>query len=197
MSFGLGGYDCKDDKKSVITNKDGDVIESVVYTNPKFAKKIVKYFEPQFKEDDILCDPCKGTGAFYKAFPKQHQREWYELQNGKDWMANDQLKYHWLMSNPPWRGKIYAKFANHCFEMADNVVFLVKLFGAIGTNRRLRDADNNNMGLKEVIIVDWKDADFTYIDGTKKAPEGFSLSVCHWQKHYTAGTKWNYDWITL
>jgi hypothetical protein len=185
-----GNYTTKPDKKSVITNDNGTIINSVVYTDPKFAKKIINYFSPQFANTDIFVDPCRGSGAFYKHLPKQ--KDWYELQEGKDYMSS-QTKYNWAISNPPWRGKEYAPFANHCFEMCDNVVFLVKLFGAIGTHRRLRDAARNNMGLKEVILCTWKDANFTYIDGSEKAGEGFVLSVCHWQRGYSGGTFWT-DW---
>jgi hypothetical protein len=88
MSFALGNFDCKDDKKSVISNGD-TTIESVVYTDPKFAKKIVDYFSPQFGED----------------------------------------------------------------------------------------------------------ANFTYQDGSKKQPEGFVLSVCHWKRWHKGGTKWA-DWTS-
>lgn len=52
---------------------------------------------------------------------------------------------------------------------------------------------NKNHHLKEIILVDWKDANFTYIDGSKKLGEGFALSVCHWQKNYHGGTNWT-DW---
>jgi hypothetical protein len=47
-----GLYKTNDDKKSVISNDAGEEIESVVYTNKDFAKRIVDYFQPQFK---VLC----------------------------------------------------------------------------------------------------------------------------------------------
>jgi hypothetical protein len=188
-----GLYKTNDDKKSVISNGDS-VIESVVMTDPKFAKRIIDYFSPQFKSSDTFLDPCRGDGAFYKHLPKP--KEYCELQEGKDFFNNTK-HYAWIFGNFPWRGKVYAPFAKHAFQHADNVVQLVKLFGALGTNRRLRDADDCNMKMKEIMIVDWKDANFKYIDGSSKAAEGFSLSVVHWKKNYKGGTKWNYDWIDL
>lgn len=187
-------------KKSIISNEKGDKIESVVYTDPNFAKRIISYFSPQFDSTDTFLDPCRGAGAFYDNFPMPDEvlrpgetnKGYCELQEGKDFFDYENY-VDWIITNPPWRGKVYAPFANHCFDTATNVVFLVKLFGAIGTNRRLRDAAYHNHHLKEVIVVDWKDANFTYIDGSSKAAEGFVLSVVHWQKNYKEGTKWT-DW---
>ena len=46
--------------------------------------------------------------------------------------------------------------------------------------------------MKEIIICDWNQANFTYIDGSKKAAEGFVLAVVHWQKDYKDNCKWTY-----
>jgi len=184
------GYTANDDKKHVITHTDGREIEDVVYTSPLFAKKIIDYFSPQFKKTDNFIDPCKGLGAFYDHLP--NNKDWCELQDGRDYLLNKNY-YDWCIGNFPWRGSFYAKFNAHALQHSVNVVSLVKLFGALGTLRRLRDAKNANHYIKEVILVDWKDADFTYIDGTKKSAEGFVLSVCHWQKNWHNGTTWS-DW---
>jgi hypothetical protein len=183
------GYVIRQEKKSVITDKNGENISSVVYTNKKFAKRIVDYLSPQFTKTDTFLDPCKGDGAFYNNLPKP--KDWCEIQQGKDFFAYDK-KASWIITNPPWQGKVYAPFANHCFEVADNVVFLVKLFGAIGTTRRLRDALTNKHGMKEIIICDWKQAGFYYVDGSAKAGEGFVLAIVHWQKNYTKNCQWTY-----
>lgn len=180
------------DKKSVIHLDDGQSIASVVYTDPTFAKRIINYFQPQFKNNSMFIDPCRGSGAFYDHLPEP--KHYAEIQEGKDFM-----KWHisnptdkWIISNPPWQGKVYAPFANKCLQDADNVVFLVKLFGGIGTSRRLRDMRNNNHAIKEIILVDWKDANFTYLDGSVKLGEGFLLSVIHFQRHWKEGTTWTY-----
>ncbi len=183
------GYTLHDDKKSVIETSSGDKISSVVYTNKDFAKRIIDYFEPQFEVGDTFLDPCRGDGAFYDHLPEP--KDFCEIQEGKDFFAYNN-KANWIITNPPWQGKVYAPFANHCFEVSDNVVFLVKLFGAIGTTRRLRDALTNKHGMKEIIICDWKQAAFYYIDGSTKAGEGFVLAIVHWQKDYKQDCKWNY-----
>jgi len=180
---------CDDLKKSVIHCDNGDKVESVVYTNPQFAKKIIEYFQSQFQPNDLFLDPCKGQGAFYDHLP--FNKDYCEIMEGKDFMKYDK-KVNWIITNPPWRGKVYAPFTNHAFQQSDNVVYLVKLFGAIGTNRRLRDMNNNDHSLKEIIITDWKSAGFTYLDGSPKSGEGFILSVVHFQRGYQGGTTWTY-----
>jgi hypothetical protein len=37
------------------------------------------------------------------------------------------------MTNPAWSKKLYRAISQHTFEIADNVVFLVRLNTAIGT----------------------------------------------------------------
>jgi hypothetical protein len=118
-------------------------------------------------------------------------KDYCELDEGKDFFDYTG-KVSWILTNPPWQGKVYAPFTNHCFEVADNVVFLVKLFGAIGTTRRLRDALTNNHNMKEIIICDWKQAGFYYLDDTPKTGEGFVLSIVHWQRNWKQNCQWNY-----
>lgn len=170
-------------KKSTVFNIDGTKTSSVVYTDPAFAQRIVDYYAPE----GLCLDPCRGGGAFYDALPDP--KEYCEIREGSDFL-NYSKQVDWIITNPPWEGKVYAPFAAHCFKLATNVVFLVKLFGALGTRRRLRDAQRFGHGLKEIIVVDWKDAAFRYLDGTTKAPEGFLLSVCHWQRGWLGGTTW-------
>lgn len=185
------GYTLHQDKKSVIEASNGQTIASVVYTDPLFAKRIIDYFSPQFQENDTFLDPCRGKGAFFDHLPDK--KDYCELQEGKDFFDYDQ-KVSWVITNAPWKGSVYAAFTAHAFQLAENVVYLVKLFGALGTDRRLRDARNNSMFLKEIITVPWKLANFTFADGSKKASEGFTLAVIHWQKNYQQGTRWN-QWL--
>lgn len=183
-------------KKSIITTEEGKQIASVVYTDPKFAKRIIQHFEPQFNKLDTFIDPCKGDGAFYDNLPGP--KYWCELQEGRDFLQMNDKAFDWAFVNPPWQGKYYAPFMKHCYEISrKNVVVLAKLFGVLGTQRRLRDMKEYGFGIKEIILCDWKDANFTYIDGSPKLAEGFLLSVVHLQKGYTGGTYWNYDWTTL
>jgi hypothetical protein len=70
------------------------------------------------------------------------------------------------------------------FELATNVVFLVRLTLAIGTMARHRDFREQGHGLKLIIVLPWEDAGFP--------SEGFVLSVCHWQRNWFGPTSWKY-----
>jgi hypothetical protein len=182
----------RDNKKSIVKTDEGLFLISVVYTAPSFAQKIVDYFSPQFKKNDSFLDPCAGRDAFYDALPPN--KNWCEIQRGRDFLQYNQ-KVNWVFANFPWRGKVYSELAKHSFELSDNVVSLVKFSTAIGTTKRFRDAENNQMKMKEIIFCSWDEAGFTFHDGSKKLKEGFILSIIHWQKNWDKGTLWS-SWAT-
>ena len=165
----------------------------IVFTDIKFAKRIIDYFSPQFKPGDIFFDPCKGTDgycihsekpgcAFYKNMPKP--KLWAELTEGKD-CIDVAGPVQWSITNPPFSAKAYRKVAQHCAKISDNVVFLVRLDVALGVNARIRDFTKQGHALKEIITCRYEDAGF--------AARGFTLTVMHWQKNHTGGTKWT-EW---
>jgi hypothetical protein len=136
-------------------------------------------------------DPCAGKNAFFNNLPNPKER--CEIQDGVDFLQfNKQVD--WCFANFPWRGKTYSDLALHSFELSTNVVSLVKFSTAVGTNKRFTDATKNNMFMKEIIFCKWQDAAFTFPDGSVKLPEGFILSIIHWQKNWNEGTTWN-SWI--
>lgn len=175
-----------DNKKSLVTH-NGELLTSVVYTDPAFAKKIIDYFSPQFKSTDNFYDPCAGEMAFYDNLPDP--KDFSEIQLNKDFL---EYKQHidWCFANFPWRGSVYSALSKHSLEISTNVVSLVKLQTAIGTNKRFRDAENENMFIKEIIFCDWNEANFHFPDGSVKGPEGFILAIIHWQKNWSGGTTW-------
>ncbi len=51
---------------------------------------------------DTLCDPFRGRGAFFDNFPKGHQKNWAEIDDGRDFFDLPEKSYDWLISNPPY-----------------------------------------------------------------------------------------------
>lgn len=149
-----------------------------VYTNPDFAKKIIDHFNPT----GFCLDPCSGKDAFYQHLPDP--KDWCEIDKGKDFLTYDK-KCDWIITNPPWSGKLYKLISSHAFELADNVVFLIRLDCALtmGLSRHNYFKQHNH-SLKEIIIVPWKDVGF--------GPSGFVLSVIHWKKNYVGDCKFTY-----
>ena len=53
----------EDDKLAKLVEKNNDI----VMTKPEMAIHLLSLID--FKEGDILLEPCKGKGAFYDNFP--------------------------------------------------------------------------------------------------------------------------------
>src|SRR6266481_8828150 len=100
------------------------------YIDPVLAKRIIGYF----KLSGLVLDPHQGAGAFYDNFPSppKCQRYWCEIREGQDFL-NWKTPVDWIITNPPWETELYRAIAQHAFELATNVVFLVRLTLAIGT----------------------------------------------------------------
>lgn len=161
-------------KKLVVNVSANDT----VYTNPVFAKRIIDHFQPT----GTSLDPCSGKDAFYQHLPEP--KDWSEIDKGKDFLTYDKPA-DWIITNPPWSGKLYKAIACHAFELSENVVFLIRLDIALAmTYARHNYFRQHGHSLKEIIIVPWKDVGF--------GPSGFVLSVIHWQKNYTGDCKFTY-----
>ena len=158
-------------------------------TDPAFAKRIINYFSPQFSPNDTFLDPCAGFNAFFDNLPYPKDR--CEIREGTDFLAYN-TPATWIISNPPWHGIGYAPFAKHAYDLADHVVWLCRWDTLLGTGRRHRDYLEAGHKLAEIIMCDWKEANFTFLDGTPKAPEGFLLCVAHFSKLHQGDCKMTY-----
>ena len=115
----------------------------IVQTPIEIAKKIITHYSPTGK----CFEPCRGSGAFYKFLPEP--KDWCEIVDGRDFLK---YKGHvdWIITNPPY--SIYNEFMQHCFEVADNVVFLcpiAKAFKSLSVERIV----SNYGGLKEIWLI--------------------------------------------
>jgi hypothetical protein len=151
-------------------------MNDVVYTPHDLALTIIQHFKPTGKQ----LDPCRGDGAFYDQLTGD--KDWCELADNKDFL-NYNEPVDWIVSNPPWSSAAYRNFAYHAFEIADNVIFLIRLHNALGTYARHRAYLERGHGLKEVLVVSWPDG---------WPQEGFILGAFHWQRGWSGGTTWSY-----
>jgi hypothetical protein len=153
------------------------VINDDVPTEAKLARRLIDHFGPTGR----ILDPCRGHGAFYDNFPET--RDWCEIRDGRDFLAWNE-PCDWIMTNPAWSKKPYRAISRRAFEIADNVVFLVRLHNAIGTYARHQDWRSRGHGLREIIVLNWRDA------GLRS--EGFVLGAFHWQRGWAGSTKLTY-----
>jgi len=158
-----------------------------VYTDPALAKRIVQHFQPS----GLCLDPCRGTGAFYNAMPINS--EWCEIDDGVDFLTYEK-QVDWIITNPPFSGKLYRAISQRAFRLSNNVVFLCRFDLALGISlARHQDFLQAGHSIKEIIMLPFNDAKF--IDqNNETVKSGFPLSAIHWQKNYDGETKWRY-WI--
>jgi hypothetical protein len=160
---------------------DVDVRRSMddnVSTAHEFARRIVKHFPIRGR----ALDPCRGGGAFYDALSEP--KFWCEIKEGRDFLDWTE-RVDWIVTNPGWSTEVYRAIAKHAFEIADNVVFLVRWHNATGTTARHYDWLDAGHGWRETIVVPWRDAGFLNTNGDEKHAEGFCLAVFWWQRGWT------------
>lgn len=70
----------------------------IFYTPSALAKDLIMFvdIEPNHK----LLDPFKGKGAFYDNYPKENEKDWFEIDQNRDFFKINK-KYDWMISNPP------------------------------------------------------------------------------------------------
>jgi len=95
MSDKIWEYKSKeDDKLAKQVKKDNDIC----YTKDEMAKYLLSLIN--FKEYDIVMEPCRGKGAFYNNLPDNVIREYCEINEGKDYLKyEDEVDI--TLSNPP------------------------------------------------------------------------------------------------
>lgn len=75
-----------------------DIPNDVFLTPQELAKKLIEKtdIEPYYS----LYDPFKGEGAFFDNYPPQNQKEWAEIEKGRDFFESNE-KFDFIISNPP------------------------------------------------------------------------------------------------
>lgn len=69
------------------------------YTPKLLAEKLISYVP--LKEGDIVLDPALGNGAFYSQYPSYVEKDYCEIEEGKDFYSYNK-KVDWIITNPPY-----------------------------------------------------------------------------------------------
>lgn len=100
--------------------------EDKVMTPYPVACKLLTHAFPWDIRGDVL-EPFMGNGTFYTAIEERHKSGnlyWCEIDAGADFF--DWKKHvDYIITNPPYSN--YEAVLERCFEIADNVLFLVPL----------------------------------------------------------------------
>lgn len=142
----------------------------VVYTHPEVAKAIITEFRPS----GYLLDPCRGDGAFFKAFPrvKGNKLAWCEISEGRDFYSWT-WAVDWVIGNPPY--SIFHEFLKHSFSIADHVLYLLPINKVFNSQRTMTMIKKWG-GVRRVLVYG-----AGYLIGF---PFGYSVGVFHFERGY-------------
>ena len=143
-----------------------------VYTPANIAKQIIKEFELEGK----VLDPFKGKGAFYDNFPATVQKDWCELDEGKDFFDYNN-SVDWIISNPPY--SIFNEVLEHSMELCDNIVYLIPINKLTSSFTRIKKLQEFG-GIPKVILMSPKEIGF---------PFGFAVGAVYFKRGYKGLTE--------
>ena len=117
--------------------------------------EIAKLMVNSFPLSGHVLEPASGEGNIYTSLydlevcAKLDKISWCEIEDGVDFFDWHE-RVNWIVTNPPY--SIYDKFLVHCFEVADNVVFLCPIAKAFKSMKIERLVDDYG-GLREIHLI--------------------------------------------
>jgi hypothetical protein len=88
-----------------------------LHQTPKALAKDLIAFCPLIEGDKVI-EPFKGEGAFYDVFPTFVEKDWAELEQGRNY-TDLSGSYDWVITNPPFRLEIGNKRVNSFWFLLD------------------------------------------------------------------------------
>ena len=87
------------------------------HQTPKDCARDLIAFVPLIAGDRVI-EPFKGEGAFYDAFPNYVEKDWAEIEQGRDY-CDLSGEYDWVITNPPFKLETGAKLVNSFWFLLD------------------------------------------------------------------------------
>lgn len=155
-----------------VKGKIGNSTTDKVYTPSNISKLIIDKFPLNGK----VLDAFKGKGSFYDNYPDNVEKDWCEIDEGKDFFEYNE-HVDWIITNPPY--SIYDEVMKHSMEIADNIVYLLPLSKVVSSLGRIKK------------IFEFGGVPYIYIIGASRCgfPFGFPACAIHIQKGYNGETK--------
>ncbi len=139
----------KDDALAKLVKKD----RTIVYTKPTMAKHLIDRIT--FKDGDVVCEPCRGDGAFYNNFPDNVVKTYYEINEGKDFLqATEPVDY--IAANPPFvPRKLFWNFQQKAMEITRKKIYWLINLSAMNvfTPKRLNEMKEQGWYITSQYIV--------------------------------------------
>ena len=137
---------------------------------------ISKFIIDKFNLYGKVLDPFKGTGSFYDQFPDTVEKDWCEIDEGRDFF-DYQEHVDWIISNPPY--SIFDEVLQHSFAVADNIVYLVPLSKVVSSMGRIRNIKKFG-GVPYIYVLASSKCGFKF---------GFPSCIIYIKKKYRGKTK--------
>lgn len=141
----------EDDKLAKQVEKDNDI----VMTKPEMSIHLLSLIE--FKEGDILLEPCKGKGAFYNNFPDYTINKYCEINEGIDFLDYDENdKVDYVLSNPPFvPRKLFWSFQQKAMKVSKKEIYWLINMSALNvfTPKRLKEMSEEGWYINSFHIV--------------------------------------------
>lgn len=142
-------WEYKNDKLEKLVEKDNDIC----FTNPEMAKHLLSLIE--FKDNDVVIEPCLGKGAFYNNFPKNVKKIYCEINEGKDYLLHTEM-VDYTVSNPPFvPRKLFWDFMEKAMDTTrKNIYWLINISSLnVFTPKRLQIMKDKNWYIESFYIV--------------------------------------------
>jgi len=140
-----------EDPLSKLVEKEG---RKICFTKPEMAKYLIDRIT--WKPGELVCEPCRGEGAFYDNLPDSVIKTWYEINEGRDYLGDDRHIVNTTISNPPFvPRKLFWNFMIRAMETTtDRIFWLVNISSLnVFTKNRLNDMKKRSWFLQELHIV--------------------------------------------
>lgn len=118
----------------------------IFYTSQKLARNLIEMV-PLEKGDTVL-DPALGTGSFYDNFPEYVEKDYCEIEEGKDFFKYDK-KADWIITNPPY-SILDDWFRKSCKISHKGFGYLIGIKNL--TAKRIEECNEHDFGLTKLHI---------------------------------------------
>lgn len=85
-------------------------------TPSKLAIELIK--EVPLEDGDLVLEPFKGEGSFYDNLPSNVEKDWCEIQEGRDYKDYDK-SIDWIITNPPFKLATGTKRINSFYYLLE------------------------------------------------------------------------------
>jgi len=126
---------------------------TIVMTNPDMAKYLIGLID--FKNGDIVIEPCRGDGAFYNNLPDNVVKEWCEINEGKDFLEY-QGEVDICLSNPPFvPRKLFWNIMTKSMDITKREIYWLINIASLNvfTPKRLEEMKSKNWFLQSFHVV--------------------------------------------